>query len=233
MTQPLSSDWQVGSGGMTAPESYSIHTPHERLQTAPNSHPQEQGRPESLNEEPWDPWRRSAQVSAPTQRSFQEHGSQEDHRSRFSEKVAVMAAYQYDGDKGGAQWRLMIRQYLISRAPEMEIILQAVDAQEDRSAMAKELAPAVPILSPQLVQKLSRDLWGFLTLNLQGNARLLLNNSATLEGFELWRRLMKGIRSRSEIRRHELQGKLQRPEAAKSIADIPLTLEKLDSLPRE
>ena len=92
--------------------------------------------------------------------------------------------------------------------------------------MAKELAPAVPILSPQLVQKLSRDLRGFLTLNLQGNARLLLNNSATLEGFELGKRLMKGIRSRSEIRRHELQGKLQRPEAAKSIADIPLTLEK-------
>ena len=167
------------------------------------------------------------------QRSFQEHGSQEDHRSRFSEKVAVMAAYQYDGDKGGAPWRLMIRQYLISRAPEMEIILQAVDAQEDRSAMTKELAPAVPILSPQLVQKLSRDLWGFLTLNLTGNARLLLNNSATLEGFELWRRLMKGVRSRSEIRRHDLLGKLQRPEAAKSISDIPLTLEKWDSLLRE
>ena len=174
----------------------------------------------------------SAQASAPAE-GFQEHGSQEDHRSRFSEKVAVMATYQYDGDKGGAQWRLMIRQYLISRAPEMEIILQAVDSQEDRSAMTKELAPAVPILSLQLVQKLSRDLWGFLTLNLQGNARLLLNNSATLEGFELWRRLMKGIRSRSEIRRHELQGKLQRPEAAKSISDIPLTLEKWDSLLRE
>ena len=99
--------------------------------------------------------------------------------------------------------------------------------------MTRELAPAVPILSLQLVQKLSRDLWGFLTLNLQGNARLLLNNSATLEGFELWRRLMKGIRSRSEIRRHELQGKLQRPEAAKSISDIPLTLEKWHSLLRE
>ena len=27
---------------------------------------------------------------------------------------------------------------------------------------------------------------------------------------------MKGVRSRSEIRRHELQGKLQRPEAAKN-----------------
>ena len=37
---------------------------------------------------------------------------------------------------------------------------------------------------------------------------------------------MKGIRSRSEIRRHELLGKLQRPDAAKSISDTPQTLEK-------
>jgi hypothetical protein len=115
----------------------------------------------------------------------------------------------------------------------MESILQTVEGQEDRSAMTKELAPAVPNLSPQLVQKLSRDLWGFLTLNLTGNARLLLNNSATLEGFEMWGRLMKGVRSRSEIRRHDLLGKLQRPEAAKSISDIPLTLERWDSLLRE
>ena len=44
---------------------------------------------------------------------------------------------------------------------------------------------------------------------------------------------MKGVRSRSEIRRHDLLGKLQRPEAAKSISDIPLTLERWDSLLRE
>ena len=90
-TQSMSQDRLVGNGGETAPESPS--------------------------EEPWDPWRRPAQAPAPApvQRGFSEHGSQEDHRSRFSEKVAVMATYQYDGDKGGAPWRLMIRQYLISR----------------------------------------------------------------------------------------------------------------------
>jgi hypothetical protein len=115
----------------------------------------------------------------------------------------------------------------------MESILRTVDSQEDGSAMTMDLALRLPHMNPALVQKLSRDLWGFLTLNLQGNARLMLNNSATLEGFELWRRLMKTIRSRCEIRRHELLGKLQRPEVARSISEIPLALEKWDSLLRE
>lgn len=54
------------------------------------------------------------------------------------------------------------------------------------------------------------------------------NNSATLEEFELWRRLVKTIRSRCKICRHQLLGKLQRPEAAKSISR-----ENLDCLLRD
>jgi len=98
--------------------------------------------------------------------------------------------------------------------------------------MTAELAPLSPAVRQSLVQKQSRVLWGCLTQNIQGKARLLLNISATLEGFELWRRVMKSIRSRCEIRRHELLGKLQRPEVAKSISDILLTLERRDSLLR-
>ena len=79
----------------------------------------------------------------------------------------------------------MIKQYLISRAPEMEHLLREVDSLEDSSATTVNLAVRVPTVCPSLVQKLSRDLWGFLALNLQGNARLMLNNPATLEGFEL------------------------------------------------
>ena len=127
---------------------------------------------------------------------------------------------------------LMIRQYLISRAPEMESILRDVDSHEDGSAMTVDLALRLPSMGSSLLQKPSRDLWGFLTLNLQGNTRLMLNNSATLEGFELWRRLMKTIRSRCAVRRHELLDKLPRPEVAKSMSEIPLALEKLDSLLR-
>ena len=94
----------------------------------------------------------------------------------------------------------MIRQYLIPRTVEMESILRVGDSQEDGSAMTAEFRPRVPAVNHALVQKLSRDLLDLLTLNLQGDATLMLNTSATLEGFELWRRLMKTIRFRWEIR---------------------------------
>ena len=189
--------------------------------------------PEPTLPDPWDPWKQGARDARPAPKSFADQGFHEDQRSKFSEKVAVMSSYQYDGEKGGAQWRLMMKHYLIGKAPEMELILRDVDAHEDTSAMIQDLARRLPGGSLQQVQKLSRDLWAFLTLNLQGNARLMLNNSATLDGFELWRRLMKTIRSRCEIRRHELLGKLQHPELARSISEIPLALERWDPLLRE
>ena len=41
----------------------------------------------------------------------------DDHRNNFSEKVAVLKEYMHDGEHKGAQWRLIVRPYLISRAP--------------------------------------------------------------------------------------------------------------------
>ena len=46
-----------------------------------------------------------------------------------------MNQYQWDGDiKTGAQWRLTVRPYLISRAPGMATILKRVEEQEDAGA---------------------------------------------------------------------------------------------------
>ena len=39
-----------------------------------------------------------------------------ERRCRFSEKVATMPQYQYDGEKNGAQWRLIVKPYFMSKA---------------------------------------------------------------------------------------------------------------------
>ena len=52
-----------------------------------------------------------------------------------------MPTYQYDGEKGGAKGRLMIRQHLVSRSVEIGIILKVVGSEEDGSAMTVEPAP--------------------------------------------------------------------------------------------
>ena len=84
----------------------------------------------------WDPWTRSttmtpAQANAPHE--------EREHRSKFSEKVATMEKFQYDGEKGGAGWRHTMRNYFISKAPEIELILEIAESSEDAPAKVDDL----------------------------------------------------------------------------------------------
>ena len=38
-----------------------------------------------------------------------------------------MKEYQFDGGSGGAKWRETIKHYLISKAPEIELVLKSVE----------------------------------------------------------------------------------------------------------
>ena len=148
-------------------------------------------------------------------------------------KVATMPQYQYDGEKNGAQWRLIVKPYFISKAPEIAGILRSIEDHEDQSATVSNLATRGLGVHPETIRSLSADLWGFLTLNLQGSARLWVNNSEPMEGFDIWRKLMKVVRSRSEIRRHELLSQLHRPNTAPKLSDVLLALERWDGSLRE
>ena len=137
-----------------------------------------------------------------------------DNRSPFTEKVATMKEYHCDGGSGGAKWRETIKLYLISKAPEIELVLRSVELHEDVQATTADLRSRSIGLADERVKSLAHNLWSFLTLNLTGDARIFLNNATPGEGFDLWRRLMKGVRSRSEILRHELRNKIHRPTPA-------------------
>ena len=58
-------------------------------------------------------------------------------------------------------------------------------------------------------------LQGQLNLNLTEHARTSFDNAPDHEGFEAWRKAMKMVNVRSEVRRMELISKIQRPEAAR------------------
>jgi len=76
------------------------------------------------------------------------------------------------------------------------------------------------------------DLLGFLALNLQGIAKIWINNSKMMEGFDFWREAMKSVRSRNEIRRHELLAPIQQPPIVNKLAEVPLALDKWDGILR-
>ena len=117
-------------------------------------------------------------------------------KSAFSEKVAMAPENRYDGERKGAQWRLNVRPYLISRAPSIAHVLHYVEEHEDQSGLVDDILPYAG-LPKSILMQLALDLWGFLTLNLQGTAKIWVNNSKMMEGFELWRKAMKSVRSRS------------------------------------
>lgn len=70
--------------------------------------------------------------------------NQKEHKNQFSEKVAILKDYQYDGEQKGAQWRLTVKPYLISRAPSIEHILTFIEAHEDSPSTVKDLTRDIP-----------------------------------------------------------------------------------------
>ena len=66
------------------------------------------------------------------------------------------------------------------------------------------------------------ELWGYLNLNVTGEARQVFEIVDDLQGFEAWRKLVKGIRSRAEVRKLQRQGQVQRPIEAKRLVENAL-----------
>jgi len=104
----------------------------------------------------------------------------------FSDKIATAKENTFDGEHRGAAWRLNVRPYLISKAPVIEQILDYIEEREDQAAAVDDVVHYSGI-HPNVVRHLYSELWSFLTVNLQGTARIWINNSKSLEGFEVWR----------------------------------------------
>ena len=127
-----------------------------------------------------------------------------------------------------------MRNYFLSRAPEMDQLLRLTEANEDGPVTCSILyAQTANWLPAARLQFQASELWGFLNLNLTGEARAPFENVKSLEGFEAWRKAIKLVRSRLEVRKMALQGKVRRPAEVKKLADLPMALETWDTHTRE
>ena len=107
-----------------------------------------------------------------------------------------------------------------------------VEAHEDTPTQWSSVAGVVTVY-PERAQRIAQELWAHFTLCLTGAVRVVFENAPVQEGFESWRRLMKFVRHRGEVRRLELTAKIQKPEPATKVADIPNALERWDTHMRE
>ena len=107
--------------------------------------------------------------------------------AKFGEKVAALQEFRYDGKTGGVNWHKKMKDYLISKAPEIEVLLHAVESLEDAPAIFKELAvrQSLAATPPAVLQHIGAELWGFLVLCLSGDARCAIDTTDRREGFEV------------------------------------------------
>ena len=97
----------------------------------------------------WDPWHAAAATAAaPTQSCLQAPPGIEaqNYTAKFSKKVAALADFRYDGRVGGVIWHKKMKDYLISKASEIEKILHVVETSEDAPANVKDMT-----LRPSLI----------------------------------------------------------------------------------
>ena len=118
-------------------------------------------------------------------------------KTLFSEKVALTKDVQYDGVKNGPGWKLTTSNYFISKAPDLEHILQLIETQEDILVSAQSLSQICRTTTmPARISQLSSEIWSYMNLNLTGKALETFHNVPRHEGFEAWRRNLELVRAR-------------------------------------
>ena len=68
--------------------------------------------------------------------------------------------------------------------------------------------------------QVSKDIWSYLNLNVQGEAQTIFNNVPSLNGFEAWRRIVVPLGSRTQARKNELHSKIHSPVRAKKLSEV-------------
>lgn len=148
----------------------------------------------------------------------------------FSEKVALSKENQFDGKKQRSTWKTTTRNYFLTKATDIDYILDLVEAHEDVPAKAHDIGVALRgILRSARVQYLAEEVWGYLNLNLTDAAREIFENVPRREGFEAWRKFLKIIGRRCEVCRIELTPKIQSSQAAATLSEVQGALEKWDT----
>ena len=146
----------------------------------------------------------------------------------FETKVGQESKNQYDGGKGGEAWKVLIRGYLLGKAPMMGHLLKWAEDHGSASVTMESIGTLVGCLDedPFVIGHL---LWAFLNVNLTHKAREVFCNVPDSHGFEAWRRIHRHIYATTERRQDELYHAIHNPKAAQHAHEVAGVLEDWDT----
>ena len=167
--------------------------------------------------------------------SFPEMGVSDMSRV-FDDKVALSAAYTYDGTTGGEQWRRKVRGYWVAKCPGLRPILDWAEAMDDTEITPEELADKATTnfwMTEVNVKRMDEVVWGFLNLALHGEAHTCFESAEILNGFEGWRLLCQHISCGQRNRRAALRQVVRNPPKIAKLENVSAGITKFDNIMKE
>ena len=152
----------------------------------------------------------------------------------FEDKVAIAGNMQYTED-GKRTWLETTRNYLISKAFEMNAFLKWAESAQAATITDENIAAlsSSGMCMDHEPMHLSRALWGYLNLSLTGSAKMAFKNVEVGNGFDAWRRVAVPIIPRSEARLHSMHNGIHSPAQSRRLADVMMNIDTWESHLRE
>ena len=154
-------------------------------------------------------------------------GREYDHkRPVFDDKVAMDASHRYN-EKTQEEWLKTTKNYLVSKAYEMELLLDWAEGFQLHPISPADVAAcdSAPCMTNIAATRLDRELWSWLNLNLTGSAKETFDNLPRLQGFEAWRKIVVPMAPRTLSRMMSLYTEVRIPPRARSLRDVASSFE--------
>ena len=128
-------------------------------------------------------------------------GNERRDKSIYDDKMMTQAEYRFDGTKDGAKWKSTIERFFITKVPvAMEILKWAEAHNLEAIGEPKFVAAACPHLNEEQCQTFNREIWGFLSGCLSGQAETHFKRADMLNGLDAWRRVVRIIKDTLPMR---------------------------------
>ena len=152
-------------------------------------------------------------------------GPKKAHEYEFGKLFEVKDAKSlpdYNGNDKGGLWRKKISDYLISKYPDMEKLLEWVE--EKKEAVDHTLLRTYKKIDSRDSIALSMHLWGFLNISLVGDAWETFGNVVKGDGLEAWRRVLEKVTQKTKVEILDLEKSVMHLSLCATPEQVPMAL---------
>jgi hypothetical protein len=134
--------------------------------------------------------------------------------------LAKEALFHYD-QKHTAAWLKKVSNYFVGQCPDAELLLKWAQNHQNISFTQTEVKNCGLCLDADPVQ-VSQRIWSWLQIPLlgTGTTEVDFNNTETLNGLEVWRKLSVPAAPRSQARRFALRDRVQQTKQCTTFAGV-------------